>query len=174
MQALSIILNTLLTLLVIVFLLRVLMPLVRADFRNPIGELVLKLTNPVVLPLRRALPPGRRFDPAAIVALLLVHFVGTALIRGVTGLPFRVDAFLIGGLRDLADTILAFFFWVVLLAALLSWFGGTAASPAGRVVGRLSEPLLAPVRRVIPPLGMLDLSAIIVLVVLQLLRSLLH
>lgn len=174
MQALSILLNALLTVIVFVFLLRVLMPLVRADFRNPIGEVVLKVTNPVVLPLRRALPPGRRFDPASIVALLLVHFVGKALIRGVAGLPFRLDTFLVGALRDLADTILGFFFWVVLLAALLSWFGGTAASPAGRVVGRLSEPLLAPVRRVIPPLGMLDLSAIIVLVVLQLLRSLLH
>lgn len=174
MQALLFILNTLFTLLVVAFLLRVLMPLVRADFRNPIGEVVLKVTNPVVMPLRKAMPPGRRFDPASIVALLLVHFIGTALLQGVAGMPIRPDTLLLGGLRDLADTILAFFFWVVLLAALLSWFGGTAASPAGRVVGRLSEPLLAPVRRVIPPLGMLDLSAIIVLIALQLLRGLLH
>ena len=60
MQALLFILNALLTLVVVAFLLRLLLPLVRADFRNPIGEAVLKVTNPLVLPLRRMLPPGKR------------------------------------------------------------------------------------------------------------------
>ncbi len=63
MQALIFILNAVFTLVVIAFLLRVLMPLVRADFRNPFGEAVLKVTNPLVLPLRKFMPPGKRLDP---------------------------------------------------------------------------------------------------------------
>ena len=79
MQALHFILTALFTLVVIAFLLRVLMPLVRADFRNPFGEAVLKVTNPLVLPLRKVMPPGKRLDPSSVVALLIVQFVGTAL-----------------------------------------------------------------------------------------------
>ena len=60
MQALLFILNTLLTLVVVAYLLRVLMPLVRADFRNPIGQAVLTITSPLVVPLRRIVPPSKR------------------------------------------------------------------------------------------------------------------
>ena len=77
----------------------VLMPLVRADFRNPVGEAVLKLTNPLVLPLRKVLPPGKRFDPASLVALLVVQFAGTAVLRVVAGCRASPRAILIGGLR---------------------------------------------------------------------------
>jgi YggT family protein len=174
MQALLFILNALFTLVVVAFLLRVVLPLVRADFRNPIGEAVLKVTNPLVLPLRRLLPPGRKLDAASIVALLLVQFLGTALLRSVAGLPFHLDAVLIGGLRDLAQTILQFYFFAVLLYALLSWAAGAQQSPIGRILGRICEPLLAPVRRVIPPLGSLDLSAVFVMIGLQALQILLR
>ena len=92
MQALLFILNALFTLIVIAFLLRVLMPLVRADFRNPFGEAVLKVTNPLVLPLRKFMPPGKRIDPSSVVALLIVQFAGTALLRAVAGGGFGLEA----------------------------------------------------------------------------------
>ena len=79
MDALLYIVNTLVMLLVIAFLLRLLLPLVRADLRNPFGDAVLRLTNPLVLPLRKLLPPVRSFDVASLVALLLVQFAGTFL-----------------------------------------------------------------------------------------------
>jgi len=166
MKALQFIINTLLTLLVVAFMLRVLMPLVRADFRNPFGAAILKLTNPLVLPLRRFVPPGRRLDPASLIALLIVQFVKTALLL-ILGAGLRIDALLLGGLLDLLITVLKFYFWAILLYALLSWFAGAAYSPMSQVLGRLCEPLLSPVRRVIPPLGGLDLSALFVMIALQ-------
>jgi YggT family protein len=170
MQALLFILNALLTLVVVAFLLRLLLPLVRADFRNPLGEAVLKVTNPLVLPLRRMLPPGKRLDPASLVALLLVHFAGTALLQLVAGGGLRPGSLLVGGLIGLLQTVLQFYFFAVLLYALLSWFAGAAYNPAAQVLARLVEPLLRPIRRVVPPLGALDLSALFLLIALQALQ----
>ncbi len=174
MQALLFILNALLTLVVIAFLLRVLMPLVRADFRNPFGEAVLKITNPLVLPLRKLMPAGKRLDPSSVVALLVVQFAGTALLRVVAGGGFGVEAILLGGLYGLLHTVLQFYFFAVLLYALLSWFAGASYNPAAQVLNRLVEPLLTPIRRVVPPLGGLDLSAVFLLIALQALQILLR
>ena len=166
-DALYFILNTLLTLVVVVFLLRVLMPLVRADFRNPVGEAVLKITNPVVLPLRRAIRPGRRVDVASIVALLIVQFAKTIVLLLVRGAALRPDVVLVAGLFGLVVLVIQFYFYAVLIYALMSWFGGASYSPVGVVLGRLVEPLLAPFRRIIPPIGGLDLSALFLMIALQ-------
>ena len=174
MQALLFILNTLLTLVVVAYLLRVLMPLVRADFRNPIGQAVLAITNPLVVPLRKVLPPSKRLDAAAVVALLIVQFAGTALLRLVGGGGFSPGSILIGGLYELVQTILQFYFVAILIYALLSWFASGGYNPAHQILSRLCEPLLAPVRRVIPPLGGLDLSALFVLIALQAVQILLR
>jgi YggT family protein len=174
MQALLFIFDALFTLLVIAFLLRVLMPLVRADFRNPFGDAVLKVTNPLVLPLRKFLPPGKRVDPSTLVALLIVQFAGTALLRAVAGGGFQLESILLNGLYDLLHRVLQFYFFAVLLYALLSWFAGAAYSPAAQILSRLVEPLLTPIRRVVPPLGGLDLSALFLLIALQALQILLR
>jgi YggT family protein len=108
MQALLFLVNTLLTLVVVAFLLRVLMPLVRADFRNPFGAAILKLTNPLVLPLRRLMRPGRRLDPASLVALLIVQFIKTALVLLIVGAAIRIDTLLIAGMRDLLSRSCSF------------------------------------------------------------------
>ncbi len=71
-QALHYIVNTLVTLYQIVLLLRLLMQLTRADFRNPLARGIVQLTDPLILPLRRVLPPVRRVDSASVVAILLV------------------------------------------------------------------------------------------------------
>lgn len=170
MHALLFVLKALFTLVVIAFLLRLLLPLVRADFRNPIGEAVLKLTNPLVLPLRRFMPAGKRLDPASLAALLIVQFAGTALLRVVAGLGINLEAVLVGGMIDLARTVLQFYFVAVLLYALLSWFAGAGYNPVAQLLGRLVEPLLAPIRRVVPPLGGLDLSALFLMIALQALQ----
>jgi YggT family protein len=167
MDALYFVLNTLLTLVVVVFLLRVIMPLVRADFRNPVGEAVLKLTNPLVLPLRRVIPPGRKFDVASLVALLIVQLAKTVVLLLVSRALLRLDMVLIAASYGLLLTVLQFYLYAVLIYALMSWFAGASYSPVGLVLGRICEPLLAPFRRLIPPLGGLDLSALFLIIALQ-------
>lgn len=174
MIAVHFILHTLTSLLVAVFLLRVVMPLVRADFRNPIGQAILQVTNPLVMPLRKVLPPARRVDVASIVALLLVQFAGTALMQGILGTGLALGPLVVGGLVDLARTVLQLYFWLVLIHVLLSWVAPGQYSPGVQLVARLCEPLLRPVRRIIPPLGAFDLSPMFVLIGLQALQLLLR
>jgi YggT family protein len=174
MDALLFILDALLTLVVIAFLLRLLLPLVRADLRNPVGQAVLRVTNPLVMPLRRLLGSAGRIDLASLVALLLVQLAGTAVMVLVAGGSLAPLPLLIGTVRDLAQTVLQFYFVAVLIYALLSWVGPAGHGPAAHLLGRLCEPLLAPVRRIVPPLGGLDLSALFVLIGLQALQILLR
>ena len=174
MAAILFILDTLLTLVVAAFLLRLLMPLVRADFRNPIGQAVLQFTSPLVVPLRKLLPPAGRLDVASVVALLLVQFAKTAVLLLVAGGGLAPLPILVRGLHDLARTVLQFYSVVVLLYALLSWVAPGGYSPGAQLLGRLSEPLLRPLRRIVPPIGGLDFSALFVLIGLQALQILLR
>lgn len=174
MAALIFILDTLVTLVVIAFLLRLLLPLVRADLRNPVGQAVLRVTNPVVMPLRRLLGSAGRIDLASLMALLLVQLAGTAALGLVAGAHVTPARLLVRTVHDLAQTVLQFYFVAVLIYALLSWLGPSGQGPAANLIGRLCEPLLAPVRRIVPPLGGLDLSALFVLIGLQALQILLR
>jgi YggT family protein len=174
MAALLFIFDALLTLVVVAFLLRLLMPMVRADFRNPIGQAVLQLTSPVVMPLRRLLPPAGRVDLAAMVALLLVQLAKTALLLLVAGGSLALASLLYRALHDLASTVLQFYFVAVLVYALLSWVAPGGHGPGAQLLARICEPLLRPLRRIVPPIGGLDLSALFVLIGLQALQILLR
>lgn len=174
MAAVLFVLDALLTLVVVAFLLRAVMPLVQADFRNPVGEAVLRFTDPLVRPLRRVLGPAGKVDVASFAALLLVQLAGTALIRLVAGGGFALLPVIVAGVLELARTVLQVYSVAVLVYALLSWVAPGASSPATDVLGRLCEPLLRPFRRLVPPIGGLDLSALFVLIGLQALLILLH
>jgi YggT family protein len=109
-----------------------------------------------------------------VLALLIVQIAGTALLRLIAGATFSPLNVLIAGLYELAGTILQFYFVAILIYALLSWFSPSGYNPAHQILARICEPLLAPVRRVIPPLGGLDFSALFVLIALQALQILLR
>jgi len=170
MEALIFIVRTLLqVLLITVFLLRVLLPLARADSRNQLSQAVIRMTNPLVLPLRRILPPIGKVDTASIVALLLVQAAATATLWLLGAYPFAVtvDAFIRVMLFNLIGTVLLFYTYALLLYILLSWVAPGTYSPAAALLNSLCEPLLRPVRRLIPPIAGIDLSALFVIISLQ-------
>ena len=175
MRALYFVIDALLTLVIVAFLLRLLLPLVDAGFRNPIGQAVLKFTDPLVLPLRRLFKPIARLDVAALIALVLVQLVATAVLLGVAGVsPLSASRLITASIGALADTILQFYIVCLLIYVVLSWVASDVRNPAIQLLSRICEPLLRPVRRVIPPIGGLDLSALLVLIALQALALLLH
>jgi YggT family protein len=174
MAAILFVLNSILTLVVVAFLLRVVLPVVRADFRNPLGQAVLRFTDPLVRPLRRVLKPVGKVDVASIAALLLVQFAGTTVLSLVAGGGFAAGPIPASALLSLARTVLQFYSIAVLAHALLSWIAPGTRSPATQLLDRLCEPLLGPVRRAIPPIAGLDFSPLIVLIGLQALQILLH
>ncbi len=167
-SALIFILRTLFDLYVLVFVLRLLMQWARVDTRNPFVQFILRVTNPLVMPLRRLLPPIGRLDSATLMALLGLQMLGTVLLVqiGCIGKPGIVPILLITVL-GIVRLILTVFFWTIIIYAVLSWVSSGGHNPAAALVSSLAEPLLKPVRRVIPTIGGLDLSPIFVLIALQ-------
>lgn len=174
MEAIRYIVGALLWLAVFAFLLRVILQLVRADFRNPIAQAIVRITNPLVLPLRRVIPPIGKFDAASLVALLLVELAATAILMSLGGFPLDSAGLLRVAVLDLLQKVLQFYLVAIIIYVLLSWVAPGTYSPAGALLTSICEPLLAPVRRVIPPIGGLDLSALFVLIGLQALLILLR
>jgi YggT family protein len=174
MAAVIFIIRALSGLLVTVFLLRVLLPLCRADARNPLSQAVIKLTNPLVLPLRRILPPMKRLDTASLSALLLVQLVSTALIWMLSGLGLAPGPLLYAALRELLSVLLQLYFFIILINAILSWVAPDTYSPGAALLNSLCAPVLRPFQKLIPPIAGLDLSALFALIAIQALQILLH
>ena len=170
MESIRFIVGTLLqVLLVMVFLLRVLLPLARADSRNQLSQAVIRVTNPLVLPLRRVLPPIGKVDTASIVALIIVQAAAIAMLWLLGAYPFIFTPlqFISAVFLALITTVLRFYIFALILYAILSWIAPGTYSPAAALLDSLCEPLLRPVRRVIPPLGGIDFSALFVIIGLQ-------
>jgi len=159
MNALIFIVDTLVGLALYAVLLRLLMQWSRADFRNPISQAVVRLTNPLVMPLRRILPPVGKIDTASVIAVLIVAVADIAIVFVVRGYELP-PAFI--WLREAAveivRTTLWIYFYAILLYAVLSLIAPGGYSPVQSLLVSLCEPVLRPIRRVIKPIGGLDLS----------------
>jgi len=157
-EALIYIVDTLLWLLMLAFALRLLFQWVRADFRDPFADAVVRVTNWLILPLRRVLPPIRRIDTATVVALLAAATVHAAALlalgAGVIDLPLLA----VITLKSLVDMLLRIYLFALLLYWLMSFLAPGAYAPGTRLLAQLCEPILRPVRRIIPPIGQIDFS----------------
>ena len=171
MRELLFVLDSLTSLIVGAFVLRLLLQWVRTDFRQPLARAVLLVTNPLVLPLRRLLPPVGRIDTAAVVAVqALRHALLAALALG--AMP-SVGTLLLGSVLSLVDTILLLYIGLLLVWVVLSWVSPSGPHPMAGLIGQLIRPLLRPFQRALPTLGALDLSPLFLMLTLQVLRMLL-
>lgn len=172
-EAFVYILYALLQLVVAAFLVRLLMQLVRADFRNPFAGAIVAVTNPLIRPLRKLLPPVGRLDTASILALIAVQLASVAIVvfaaNGV--LPDPATLFKRSAL-ELALNTTYVFTGAIIISVILSWVAQGQYNPIGAVFQSLSRPVLRPFQRIIPPLGGLDLSPVFALILLQALRIL--
>jgi YggT family protein len=161
MDAIKYIVDTLLWLLTLAFVLRFLFQLVRADFRDPMADAIVRVTNWLILPLRKILPPIGKIDTATVVAVLAVASVRTvaafALAGAGLGDPLQ---FLRITVIELAGLILRVYLFALLLYWLTSFVSPGGYAPGVRLLSQLCEPILKPVRRIIPPIGQIDLSVL--------------
>ena len=159
MDALIYIIKTLLTLCLVAVLLRLLLQWSRADFRNPLARSIVHLTNPVIVPLRRLLPAIGRLDTASCVALIVAAMLQVSVSWLLSGRgPPPGLLWLELALREILSTTLWTYFFAIVLYAMLSLIAPGTYSPAQGLLVSLCEPVLRPFRRLIPPLGSLDLS----------------
>jgi len=182
-QALSLVLNTAFYLYTLVVAVRFLMQATRADYYNPLAQSVVSLTNPALKPLRRFIPGVGGMDISALV-LCLILIVAKLAVFSLLNLP-RVDAAGMGfnaaslGLYhwlllapfDLINLFLNIFLFGIIILAVLSWVGG-ADNPVAGVLHDITRPVTEPVRRWVKPMGGLDLSPIVALLLIQLVKIL--
>jgi len=167
MGAIRFIVESILWLVFFVFLLRVILQFARADFRNPIAQFVVRVTNPLVLPLRRVVPPIGRVDLASIVALLAVHIAVFSIQLWMISPVFPpAPALLLLALEALIQSVLKFYLVALILYAVLSWVAPGTYSPTSSILDSICEPILRPVRNILPSIGGLDLSVLVVLILI--------
>ena len=166
--ALRFVVSTVIDLYILTFILRFLLQWVHITSLNPFWQFVLAVTNPVVQPLRRVIPGWRGLE--LVSALLVIVFEVLAIFvllqfarYPVPGLPLVLYFALLRALL----AVLHLYVIALLIYVLLSWISPGVSHPLTRVLAGLCEPLLRPVRRIVPIIGGFDLSPLIVLIVLQ-------
>ncbi|EHJ93867.1 MULTISPECIES: YggT family protein [Halomonadaceae] len=166
--------NTLINIYLFLLMLRFLLQASRADYYNPLSQSVVKITQPVVGLFQGFLGPvAGRFDLATLAAgfvLKVVSIIAIFMVIGV-GMP-PIAGLLIAGVAALANAILKIYFFAMIVMIILSWVAPNASHPGALLVMQLVEPIMAPVRKVIPSLGMIDLSPIVVFIAINLIDGL--
>jgi YggT family protein len=168
----AILIEVLFGLLIGLFVLRVLLQVVRANFYNPICQFFYKATNPVLMPLRRALPPLGPVDSAGVLVAFLLMAIKVWLLAALAGFGLPLLATLVLAIAGLLDFLLYLFFWLIIVRIVISFLATDSYHPAFPLLMQLTEPLLRPLRRLIPPLGPFDLSPLIATLAIMLARVL--
>ncbi len=171
-NALIFLIKTFTQLYLLLLLMRFWLPLLRANFHNPIAQGVLRFTSPAVIPVRRFIPAIGQVDTATVLVALLIQIAlimvvaliagGVASVQAVLGLPGRL---IFNALLELASMSVTLFIVSIIIRVILSFFQ-RYFGPISDMLNEMTEPLMRPIRRNIPPLGVIDLSAYIATVLL--------
>ncbi len=156
----------------IAVMLRFLLQLVRANFHNPICQFLVKITNPPLVPLRRLIPGFKGVDVASLFLLFAIQLSAILLKLLIAGSSFSILILIPLAISDLLSLALNVFMVAILVQVVLSWVGQGVHNPLTSTIYSLTEPVLAPVRRFIPPIGGMDLSPLVVLISIPLIKML--
>jgi len=165
--ALIFIISTFAQLFLLVLLLRFWLPWLRADFRNPIAQGILRLTSPLVIPVRRIIPPIGRLDTATIVVAFAVQYLMVLIILTLSAITPAIAPIALTSLIDLVLLSLRLFTFAIFIHIILSWIAPGTYNPATAFISMLVEPVMRPFRRVIRPMGGLDISPLFAIIALQ-------
>jgi YggT family protein len=160
-NALIFLIDTFASLYLLTFLLRLLLQIARADFYHPIPQLIVRITNPLVVPARRVIPSIRRFDLPTLVVLFILQLAVVLVLDALTGFSRPIDGLLWVAIFELLDKTIWVYLICILIYIVLSWVG-QSYHPLAIFAGQIINPLLRPARRLLPPTGGLDLSPMIV------------
>ncbi|MCF6225932.1 MAG: YggT family protein [Xanthomonadales bacterium] len=160
----------LLTFYSISLLLRLLLQWVKADYHNPLVQLLIMITDPLVKPLRKALPAWGRLDSACLLLFILCTTIIVTLWDPMASTPMLIAA---RSIIRVLQVLLSLYSILIIISIILSWVGQSFKHPIIPLVYQLTEPLLIPIRKFLPSSGGFDFSAVIALITIHFLRLLL-
>lgn len=174
-QAILFIVQTLFQLYITVVLLRFLLQLAKADFYNPVSQAIIKLTAPLLSPLRHIIPGFKGLDIAALLlAVVLYLLMVIASVYIAFGQLINPLGLLLGSLAGVLYSITTIYFFAIVISAISSWIPAIHGHPITLLVWQLVEPLLAPFRKILPDLGGIDLSPLFALLALKVVQILIQ
>ncbi len=159
--------NTIGSLFALVVLMRFLLQLVRADFYNPISQFIVKVTNPLLIPLRRVIPGFGGLDLASLLLAWLAQCVYIGAVSMMIGLGLPWANLLVWGTIGLVSLLFNIYFWGLLIVVIASWIAPNSYNPALILINQILEPVMGPIRAKMPDLGGLDLSPLIFILALK-------
>jgi YggT family protein len=167
------ILQTIGSLYLLIVLLRFILQLVRADFYNPVSQFIVRATHPLLKPLRKIIPSLAGLDLASLVLAILLQLLLMAVTLLLLGYgldnPLQLLVWSIIGVTAL---FLKVFFFALIISVILSWVAQGSHNPTAMLINQICEPLLSPIRRILPSMGGLDLSPIVAFLLLNLIDML--
>lgn len=171
--AFAFLVETVFHLYLVALMLRVLLEAIGADYYNPICQALITVTDPLVRPLSRILPPIGRISLAGILLLFIIQAVSLVVVGLISGWPLNPLVIALLAVLRLIRMLLVLYLVLIIAGVIISWIGQGFRHPIVPLILQLSEPVLAPIRRVLPTLGGLDLSPLVALIVIQFLILLL-
>jgi YggT family protein len=163
--------QTLLSLYLIAMLLRFLLQLVRADFYNPISQFIVKITNPLVVPVRKIIPGIAGLDVASLLLALILQIAGIAAIFLIRfGAIPSPSLLVLGGALGILALLVKIYFFALLAMIILSWVAQGSRHPAIILLYQITEPVMVPFRKLLPPMGGLDFSPILVFILINVIQ----
>ena len=165
-SAIVFIVNAITSLYLLVLLLRFWMPWLRADFRNPLAQGILRFTSPLVVPVRRIVPSFGRLDTATVLVAFVIQYLTVLLLLLIMGQTAGIAAIALTALVKLIVLSINLFVYAIFIRIILSWVSQGGYNPATAIITTLTEPVLRPFRRLIPPMGGFDISPIFAIILL--------
>ena len=169
---LAFLVDTLFSLYIMAVMLRFLLQWSRADFYNPLSQFLVRITQPLLQPLRRLIPGWGGIDFPAIVLMVALQALALALLMMIAGVTPRIDYLLLRTPAELISLLLNVYLIAIVVRAILSWVNPSNYNPATTVLLGLTEPVIRPFRAIIPPIGGVDLSPLAAIIAIQVLKML--
>jgi len=169
---LEFLITTLFSLYILAVMLRFLLGAVRADFYNPISQFLVRITNPLLVPLRKIIPGIGKYDTASLVLLLVLQLVMLVLIVLLRGGDIPIVSLLAVAVLEIILLMINVFIFAIFVQVILSWLNPATQNPVIGLLYSLTSPVLRPIQRLLPPVSGMDLSPLFALIGLQVLKML--
>ena len=164
--------TTLFSLYILAVMLRFLLGAVRADFYNPVSQFLVRITNPLLLPMRKVIPSLGRYDSASLLLMLLLQFISLGLVVLLRDISVSVVTLLIVAVGELVMLAINVFMFSIVIQVILSWVNPGNYNPVTALLYSITSPIMRPLQRLIPPISGIDLSPLVAIIGLQVLRML--
>ena len=169
---LEFLISTLFSLYILVVMLRFILGAVRADFYNPVSQFLVRVTNPLLVPMRRIIPSIRQYDTSALLLMLLLQLLSLTIVVLLRGASVPFLALLLAAIGELVILAFNVFIFAIVIQVIISWVNPGNYNPVNALLNNITSPVLRPIQKLIPPISGMDLSPLVALIGLQVMKML--